>query len=173
MAKIEKLIPHILKWEGGFVNHVNDKGGATNLGITIATWRSAGYDKDGDGDIDVDDLKIITEADFLKIFKTLYWDRWKADHIKSQSIANILVDWCYNSGSWGVKIPQRILNLTTDGVVGPKTLAAINAINPELLFERLWIERFEFYNRIVERDPSQRVFLNGWINRLKSITFND
>lgn len=38
MANVEKLVPQILKWEGGFVNHPNDKGGATNKGITIGTY---------------------------------------------------------------------------------------------------------------------------------------
>lgn len=55
MADVRKLLPFILKWEGEFVNDPLDKGGATNKGVTIATWRNVGYDKDGDGDIDVDD----------------------------------------------------------------------------------------------------------------------
>jgi len=173
MANFEKIVPHILHWEGGFINHVNDKGGATNKGITLATWKISGYDKDGDGDIDVDDLKIITVDDFKAILKKLYWNRWQADKIVSQSIANILVDWCYNSGSWGVKIPQRLLGLQTDGVVGPITIKAVNSQNPEHLFERLWAERYKFYENIVKNDPSQMVFFNGWVNRLKSISFND
>ena len=55
MADVRKLAPFILKWEGGFVNDPDDLGGATNMGVTIGTWKSCGYDKDGDGDIDVDD----------------------------------------------------------------------------------------------------------------------
>ena len=62
MANINILSPFILSWEGGFVNDPHDRGGATNRGVTIATWRQVGYDKDGDGDIDVDDLKLITAS---------------------------------------------------------------------------------------------------------------
>ena len=47
MADIKILSPFILSFEGGFVNHPNDKGGATNKGVTIATWKKQGYDKDG------------------------------------------------------------------------------------------------------------------------------
>ena len=53
MADVKILAPFILKWEGGFVNHPNDPGGATNKGVTIAVWKKQGYDKDGDGDIDI------------------------------------------------------------------------------------------------------------------------
>ena len=80
MAKIEVLSPFILSFEGGYVNHPLDKGGATNKGVTIATWRQVGYDKDGDGDIDVDDLKLLTDADVVnRVMKPHYWNRWKAD----------------------------------------------------------------------------------------------
>ena len=60
MADAQKLVPFILSWEGGYVNDPDDVGGATNKGITIATWRLHGCDNDGDGDIDADDLRIIT-----------------------------------------------------------------------------------------------------------------
>ena len=59
MAKIEPLAKFILSFEGGFVNDPKDHGGATNKGVTIGTWRQQGYDKNGDGRIDVKDLRLI------------------------------------------------------------------------------------------------------------------
>ena len=56
MAKIELLAPIIFQWEGGWADVKEDKGGKTNMGVTLATWKSCGYDKDGDGDIDANDL---------------------------------------------------------------------------------------------------------------------
>jgi lysozyme family protein len=108
MAEIKKLAPIVAKWEAGFVNDATDRGGVTNMGITIGTWRQIGYDKDGDGDIDVIDIRLLDEHDFSAVLK-VYWNRWQANKLINQSVANILVDWVFTSGAWGVKIPQRVL----------------------------------------------------------------
>ncbi|NCB42928.1 MAG: peptidoglycan domain protein [Clostridia bacterium] len=174
MANVKLLLPFILSWEGGFVNDPLDKGGATNKGVTIATWKRCGYDKDGDGDIDVNDLRLISKDDVLnRVLKPHYWDKWKADQIKSQSVANILVDWVWGSGANGIKIPQKLLGLTVDGIVGPKTLAAVNSSDALVLFNTIKAEREAFLWRIVERDPTQKRFIKGWLNRLNALKFND
>lgn len=102
----------------------------------------------------------------------MFWDRWKADQIISQPLANILVDWVWASGVNGIKIPQRVLGITADGIVGPKTLAALNAANPKELFDKLHNERIKFVEGIVQRNPSQKKFINGWKRRINAITYN-
>lgn len=169
MSNIKDLAPFILKWEGGFVNDPLDRGGATNKGVTIAVWKAQGYDKNGDGKIDVSDLKLLTEADAISIMKKNYWDRWKADTIKSQAIANTLVDWVWGSGLWGIKIPQRILGVKDDGVVGPKTLEALNAQNASVFLDKLYLARFNFLDGIVASNPSQKRFIKGWKNRMNDL----
>ena len=172
MVNVYKLAPWILKWEGGFVNDPADLGGATNMGVTIGAWKSCGYDKDGDGDIDVDDLHLLTREDVVnRVLKPHYWDRWKADEIKSQSVANILVDWVWASGAHGIKIPQRLLGVTVDGIVGPKTLAAVNARNPRELFDMIKIARFDFIEDICRKRPANNKFKRGWMNRINDIAY--
>lgn len=170
MSKIELLSPLILKWEGGYVNDPLDAGGATNMGVTVATWRAVGYDKDGDGDIDAQDVKIMSKEDFNKVLRQ-YWDRWQADKIVNQSIANILVDWVWGSGKWGIKIPQRLLGLKDDGVVGNITLAKVNSQDPKQLFDTIYQARVHFLQDIVTRKPSQKRFIKGWKNRLSDFKF--
>lgn len=170
MADVEKLLPFILSWEGKFVDDPDDRGGATNMGVTLKTWRSVGYDKDGDGDIDVDDLKSLTPEDVRdRVLKPHYWDRWKADGLKSQRVADILVDWTWCSGKHGIIIPQRILCVPDDGIVGPLTLSAANSIDPERFVALVFEARKDFIRRIVERDPKQKKFYKGWINRLAEL----
>lgn len=189
MANVDILLPFILKWEGGFVNDPADSGGATNKGVTIATWKRCGYDKDGDGDIDVVDLKLITNNDVRnRVLKPAYWDRWKADNIHSQKIANILVDWVWGSGKHGIVIPQRLLGVNPDGIVGDKTLSAVNFADPDQLFDAIYNARVKFlkditassiaaYEKKIGRKATEQElmkhtkkrFLKGWLRRLADI----
>lgn len=170
MANIKFLAPKIAKWEGGFVNDKLDKGGATNMGITLATWKQVGYDKDGDGDIDANDIKLLNTTDFQAVLKK-YWDRWQADKIINQSVAEILVDWVWGSGKWGIIIPQRLIGVNDDGIVGPGTIAKLNAINQKELFQIIFNARIKFLDNIVKNNPSQVRFIKGWKNRLNEFKF--
>lgn len=166
MADAQKLIPFILKWEGGFANHPLDKGGPTNKGITFNTFR-AFYP----GAM-VEDLKEMTEEQWFNIFVSGYWDLWRADELKNQSIANIVVDWAWASGPiTSIKQVQRILGVKADGIVGPTTLRAINNTNQQELFNDIKAARFRFIESIIARDPSQAVFRKGWQNRISDIHF--
>ena len=165
MAKAEILVPFIKSFEGKFVNHPNDKGKATMMGITIGTFRSFyGQGKS------VQDLKNITDAQWMYIFRKGYWDRCKADQIADQSVANLVVDWCWGSGVTGIKYVQAVVGVDVDGIVGPKTLAAINSQDGSTLFAQLWKQR-EAHFRACASKKGQGVFLNGWLNRLNSIKY--
>ncbi len=172
MAKFENFVDRLLVLEGGYANLKNDKGGPTKYGVTLLTWKEHGYDKDGDGDIDIDDIKKLTPEDAKMIAKKIFWDYYKADQIKNQSIAEFISDWGYNSGRTTIaKKVQTLLGLKADGMFGTITLDRINTINQEQLFNTLKLARLEFVRKIVERDPSQQKFYQGWLNRIQKFFF--
>ncbi len=166
MAEFNKYAPKLLQLEGGFVNHPDDKGGITNLGITLKIYQQyCGQNKT------IKDLRNISYGTWEEIMKDLYWDKCRADEIENQSVAEIVVDWCVNSGMVGLRKVQEIAGTKPDGISGPKTLAAINGADQQELFERIWKARQQFYVNIVKRNPSQKVFMNGWMNRLARFKF--
>lgn len=167
MATYTDLVPFILKWEGGYAEVKGDRGGATNKGVTLATFRSVyGNDKTKA------DLKAMTDEQWQHIFKTLFWDKCRADDIADQNIANLLVDWAWNSGATTpIKKLQGILGVTADGIVGKQTLTALNARSPLPVFGALKQARIAFYNAIVAHSPSQSKFLKGWLRRVNAITY--
>lgn len=166
MAEFKKFAPLLKKLEGGFVDHPNDKGGPTNMGVTLKTFREHyGNDKD------VHDLRHMSNEQWGHIMKDRYWDKCRADEIVSQPVAEIFVDWCVNSGLAAIRKVQEIAGVRPDGIVGPVTINAINAHDPQELFTRIKEARKQFYVNIVRRDPSQKVFMNGWMNRLDSFKF--
>ena len=174
MADSSKLVPFILSKEGGYSNDKDDKGGPTKHGITLATWRKVGYDKNGDGVINEKDIKLLTEDDFHRVFKRNYWDACKADQIKDQSVANLLVDFAYNSGVTRVsKFIQKIVGVTVDGIIGSKTINAINNYprGQRQLFATLRQRRINYLNGIVIANPTQKKFYNGWMNRVNAIGY--
>lgn len=168
MAKVEILAPYIKKWEGGFANDPADRGGATNKGVTIATFEAYCKEKSLPRP-NVERLKRMTDGEWLDILKTMFWDRWQADKIKSQKLANILVDWVWGSGVYGIKIPQRILGVKQDGIVGDETLKALNAQDQDKLFQVIYEARKKYLNDITISRPTNKRFLRGWLNRLEDI----
>ena len=170
MADVNKLKPFILKWEGGFVNDPDDLGGATNKGVTFGTYKQYKKSK-GLPEPTVEDLKNISDEEWTEIFKKMYWDRWKADRINNQSIANILVDWVWASGVHGIKRPQKVLGVKVDGIVGDKIINALNAYPAKELFDKIKSDRIVFSDEICKARPANEKFRKGWLNRINDFKF--
>ena len=166
MASFDIYAPKLKKWEGNkFVADPADYGGATNSGVTLDTFRMIyGADKT------VDDLRNMTEEQWRGVMKGYFWDKCKADSIKNQSVAEIFVDWCINAGIGKIKKVQAMVGTKADGIVGPKTILAINSANQESLHGKIKLARANRYVTQMENDSSQIKFFNGWFNRI--IDFN-
>lgn len=154
----------------GLANDPDDRGGLTMCGVTYATY--AAYCNKRKKKATESGLRNLSYVEWLDILKTMFWDRWKADQIENQALANILVDWVWASGITGIKRPQRILKVEADGIVGPLTLGALNSRSPESLFAELHKGRIAHVEGIVQKSPSQKKFLKGWKRRINAITYS-
>lgn len=172
MADLKQALDFVFGNEGGFVDNPADHGGATNLGVTQATLDAArkarpkaGYPKS---------VKDLTRDQAIDIYAKDYAPKgW--DDITDQAVATVLLDMAINSGqSRAVTLMQRALcaiggQVGVDGSFGPATLAAINAAEPHALLGAFRQQRVAFYHHLVDANPTQAVFLKGWLRRADAI----
>jgi len=160
MSSWDTMFEWIIKHEGTtFVNHKDDPGGATMLGVTIKTW------SDWIGrEATIDEMKALTKDDVKPLYK-----KWYHEKVHAQDLP-VGVDWCVvdigvNSGpSRAKKMLQKCVGVKQDGAVGPMTLAAVAALDPEEIVERLHDERARFY-----RSLNKEMFIKGWLRRNKEV----
>lgn len=163
MERFNKFLAYIFEVEGGFTDDENDRGGATNFGITEEEAREFGY---------TGDMQNLTK-DFAKnIYLKKYYLGNKLNKITDDRVALSIFDWAVNSGGKGIKKAQIVANkfganLIIDGIIGNKTLEAINAIDPEAFLKEYHEMQRTFYKNLAAKDPSQEGFLKGWLNRVE------
>ena len=164
MERFKKFLDYIFEVEGGYTNDKNDRGGKTAWGITEEEAREFGY---------TGDMKDLTK-DFAKnIYLKKYYLGNKLDKVVDDKVALSICDWAVNSGRNGtinVQIAVNQLtnaNLDVDGIIGNKTLDALNAVDPEKFLEIYHILQRLYYKGKVEADKTQEDFLAGWLNRVQ------
>ena len=154
----EEAIDYLFANEGGFVNDPDDGGGKTKFGIS----------KQAHPAVDIENL---SEEEAKEIYKKIYWDSQRYNEITHTSIVVKLFDLVVNVGPfWGHKIIQRALRamghrITEDGILGTKTIEAINNIDPEKLIIAIKSEAAGYYRCIATSNPKSQKFLNGWLSR--------
>lgn len=173
MADVNKLVPHILKFEGGWSDDPDDLGNETMMGVTYKTYKlyckRKGYPQPT-----IERLKNLSMDEFTDILKTMYWDACRADSIQSQGVANAIVDWAWNSGTaTAAKEIQKVLGVKADGIIGNITLSAINSQSPLPLFGRIKTARIKYIERICEARPENRKFYRGWMNRINDLQYEE
>lgn len=158
--RTEICIPRILKHEGGFVNHPNDPGGATNKGITIATFRR--YIKRNGT---VAELKAMTDAQAIEVYKRQYWDAVQAD-LLPVGVDYAVADFAVNSGpSRAAKHLQAVVGASRDGRIGPNTLKAVNQMPARDVVVKLTARRMAFLRGL----RTWATFGKGWKRRVDGV----
>lgn len=160
----DDIINGIIRREGSkFTNDPLDKGGPTKFGITLRTLR----DYHHDDAVSVDEVESLTEGEARVIYKTLYIERPKFDMLTDDRLRAFLVDWGVNSGPRvAIKALQAMLGVPADGIMGSLTAYHANTKMTDEMYDALVEDRREFCKAIVDRDPSQSKWLNGWNNRI-------
>ncbi len=152
-----------LREEGGYSDDPADPGGATNMGITLATYRRWSDDPDL-GTVQVQDM---TERTARAIYRSLYWNPLRADALPVGVDLSVF-DMGVNAGIWGsARLLQRCLGFVgeeVDGCIGPETLAAVAKHNARSLVDDL-AERQAAYYRSLSDFPT---FGRGWLNRTQA-----
>ncbi len=162
MAEFEPAFERMILNEGGYVLHEvpGDRGGQTYAGIARRRWP----DWEGWKIIDAGGTP---DASLVRAFyREHFWDAIHGDEIQDQRVASTLFDFAVNAGTrTAIRLAQIVAGTSPDGVMGPKTLAALDAMDPEMFVLRYTLAKIARYAQIATRDRSQRKFLLGWINR--------
>jgi len=159
-ANFDRALAEILKFEGGYVDHPHDPGGATNLGITIATlsdWLGRPATKA--------EVKTLTKVKVAPIYRARYWEVVRASQLPG-GVDLATFDGAVNSGvGRGAKWLQGALGVAADGKVGPVTLKAAQAADPVATVKRLCAKRLGFLQGL----KTFATFGKGWTRRVAHV----
>lgn len=162
---LEDLLSPVLKKEGGYVNHPKDRGGPTNYGITQKVYNN--YRKG----LPTKDVKDITMEEVESIYYKNYYLKSRANLLEA-GLDLFHFDCAVNHGpKQAIILLQRAVGADEDGVIGKQTLGKVASFTGGIdnLIRSYSQVREAFFNAIVKNDPSQKVFLKGWLNRNKKV----
>ena len=152
LTAFEKLLGH----EGGYSNHPADPGGETMWGITKRVAVANGYT------VDMRSMPVETAR---AIYKSLYWDAIQAENLPAD-VRYIVFDGAVNSGvAQAAKWLQRACGVKDDGVIGPQTIRAANALHSEGLKRKILAQRLRFMTGL----SNWPAFGRGWARRIADL----
>jgi lysozyme family protein len=161
-SNFEKCLAKMLAHEGGFVNHPQDPGGMTNLGVTKRVWEEW-----VEHEVDEKQMRALTPETVAPLYKRKYWDACRADELVS-GVDYCVFDVAVNSGPGrAIKFLQSSVGATPDGGFGPATLAAVKKAeeDPARLVELYCAKRLEFLQSL----KTFETFGKGWSRRVAEV----
>ncbi len=175
-------VAFLLAHEGGFSDDPADNGGPTRWGVSLAWLRKAGLldldqdgrpdgDVNGDGVVDAEDIRLMPRDHAIRLYRLHWWDALGYARITDPWIAAKTLDLAVNMGAASAhRCLQRALRaawftVADDGLLGPKSLSAINAADPRSLMPAFKSEAAGFYRSLITARPALKKFETGWLNR--------
>jgi len=172
MAEFIKGFQKTIDAEGGYVNDPDDPGGETYKGVARkihSKWegwtnidmlkRQPGFPASIDKDAEIREL-------VGEFYLVNYWNKLKGDEIINQEVAESIFDFGVNAGAaTSAALAQMVVGANADGVIGPDSLSAINAFNPEHFQAAFTVEKIRRYIAICNKRETSRKYFYGWVNR--------
>lgn len=161
MAEFLTAFEAMILAEGGYVLHevAGDRGGQTYAGIARnMNPRWQGWPL-------IDAKQSVPASMVRDFYRDNFWAPMRGDELQHQRTAATIFDFSVNAGAVARKLAQLVVNVTPDGSVGPKTVSALNAYDPEKFVLAYALVKIARYRDIVMRDRTQNKFFLGWINR--------
>jgi lysozyme family protein len=161
-SNFETCLKLMLAHEGGFVNHPQDPGGMTNLGVTKRVWEEwTGHE------VDEKQMRALTPDAVAPLYKRKYWDACRADELLD-GVDYAVFDVAVNSGvGRAVKLLQSCVGATPDGGFGSITMALTKKAeqDPKALIELYCAKRLEFLQSL----KTFETFGRGWSRRVAEV----
>ncbi len=157
----DKCLETILHHEGGYVNHPEDPGGETNLGVTKRVYQEWGGTKD---------MKDLTFDDVAPIYKKNYWDKMKCDDLPS-GLDLCVFDFGVNAGPGrAAKYLQTLIGTVADGGIGPNTLAKLKEYTDKTGVKETITNYQNDRQSYYEKLSTFKTFGRGWTRRVEETT---
>jgi lysozyme family protein len=152
----DACLSFVLEAEGGYTDDPVDPGGATNLGITLdelARWRRS--------DVSKDDVRALGRDEAGEIYHANYWRASRCPELPA-GVDLMVFDASVNTGlGRSARLLQQAVGTSTDGIIGPHTMAAVSAADASKLVSTLYMLRCNFYKAL----PTFWHFGDGWLSR--------
>ncbi len=165
-------ISSILEHEGGLSLDKRDPGGITQWGISLRYLRSIGYDINGDGKIDKEDIIGLPVKGAVGIYRKFWWGKYRYAAFNKLIVVEKVFDLAVNMGGTAAhKLLQIAINrlreqpITVDGILGGQTFSAANSMDGKKLRQSLRECAKERYVEILTANPAMEWARNGWMNR--------
>lgn len=159
--RFAECVAVVLAHEGGFVDHPQDPGGATNMGITLRTlreWRS-------DDTLGPEALRDLSETEAREIYFARYWNPIRADELPP-GVDLAVFDWAVHGGvRRAARDLQAALNVRVDGAIGRQTLEAARRADPAAVVRGVCARRLTH----LQTRPHWATFGRGWERRVRAV----